>query len=25
LIKAVGLRLRLEPQAAQNFGFAWEW
>jgi hypothetical protein len=25
LIKAGGLRLRLEPQAAQNFGFALEW
>jgi hypothetical protein len=25
LIKAAGLRLRLEPQAAQNFGFAWGW
>jgi hypothetical protein len=25
LIKAAGLRLRLEPRAAQNFGFAWGW
>ena len=23
LIKAAGLRLRLEPRAVQNFGFAW--